>query len=66
MSENNNTMFELESELKLLAEEYEKLHSSLIKAEADKNESEIKNLLSKIHSVAQEQAEIKEELDELR
>ncbi len=60
------TVTELQSELKSLDEDYRKLHSNLIKDNAAANETGIINLLSKIHSVAKKQAEIKEKLDELR
>ena len=65
MTENNKTMFELESELKLLDGDYEKLHCELVQAEADDNEIEIIILLHKIHTVAKKQAEIKKVLNKV-
>ena len=59
-------MMELENKLNSLDEDYKTLHSSLLQAEIDEDESEIKNLLSKIHLLAKEQAKIKNKLDERR
>ena len=51
-------------ELKSLDEKYRELQSNLIKVEAAGDESGIIKFLSKIHSVAKKQAEIKKKLDE--
>ena len=61
-----SSLIELKTELATLNWEWKKLHSNLIQAEANHDESRIINLLSKIQSVAKKQAEIKEKLDELR
>jgi len=57
---------DLELMLDKFDEDYKILHSSLIEAEADGNETGIIILLHKIHLVAKEQAEIKNKLDEPR
>jgi hypothetical protein len=51
---------DLELRLKKLDEDYENLHSNLIKAEANHDESGIIKFLSMIHSVARQQSKIKE------
>lgn len=54
-----DTVTALQSELKSLDKEYRELHSNLIKAEANNDQSGIINYLSKIQSTAKKQAEIK-------
>ncbi len=54
---------DLELRLNKLDEDYENLHSNLIKAETNHDESGIIKFLSMIHSVARKQSKIKESLN---
>ncbi len=57
---------DLQPELKSPDEKYRELHSNLIHAVNNNDESRIVNLLSQIQLVAKEQAERKKQLDEPR
>ncbi len=57
---------DLELRLNKLDEDYENLHSDLIKAENDGDENEVKILLSKIQQIAEKQSRIKQALNGIR
>ena len=60
------SLVKLKSELGTLNREWEKLHSKLIKAEANHDESEVINLLSQILAVAKKQSKVKQAIDEIK